>query len=36
MTQSLKDYITSKIPDIPYEEIPESLKEFWTNKYYEA
>lgn len=30
------NYIKSKIPDIPLNEIPESLIEFWTNKFKET
>ncbi len=30
------NYIKSKIPDIPLKEIPESLIEFWTNKFKET
>lgn len=30
---TIKQYIQSKIPDIPYEEIPNDLKDFWKEKF---
>jgi hypothetical protein len=30
---TIRQYIQSKIPDIPYKDIPKDLKKFWKEQY---